>query len=146
MVKSNHHNIKKIYLTTSPQKTKKLGEFLIKKLIKKRKRIILGLYGELGGGKTTFLQGLAKALKIKGKILSPTFIIFRRFDNFYHFDCYRIEKEKEILDLGFKKIISDPKNLVVVEWADKIKKIMPPDTTWIKFEIINQKKRKIMIK
>jgi len=92
------------------------------------------------------LQGFAKGLKIKGKILSPTFIIMRRFNNFYHIDCYRIQKPQELLDLGFKRIIANPKNIVAVEWADRIRKIMPLNTIWIEFEFIGEKKRKIMIR
>jgi tRNA threonylcarbamoyladenosine biosynthesis protein TsaE len=64
---------------------------------------------------------------------------------FYHLDCYRVQKPKELLILGFKKITSDPKNIVAVEWAERIKKIMPRNTIWIKFEFIDENKRKIRI-
>lgn len=143
--------------TKSFFQTKKLGQILGKEILKspqKQKALILGLKGDLGGGKTTFLQGLAKSLRIKEKILSPTFVIMRKFQipnlkgdfkNFYHIDCYRIQKPKEILDLGFKKIISDPKNIVAIEWAEKIKKILPKETIWINFDFINKKTRKIEI-
>ncbi len=99
-----------------------------------RGALILSLEGDLGGGKTTFLQGFAKGLGIKEKILSPTFVIMRKskiknqkskFNNFYHIDCYRIQKPKEILDLGWKEIIKNPRNIVAVEWAEKISKILP---------------------
>lgn len=143
--------------------TKKIGEAFSKKILKKKTKkyaLVLGLKGELGGGKTTFLQGFAKGLKIKEKILSPTFTIMKKFQiransrlhshlhsrkfiNFYHLDCYRIKKPEEILNLGFKEIISQPKNIIAVEWADKIKKIMPKNTIWIKFEFIDEKTRKI---
>jgi len=56
---------------------------------------------------------------------------------------YRIQKTKEILDLGFKKIISDQKNIVTIEWADRIRGIMPKDTIWIHFDFIDEKRRKI---
>jgi len=141
-------------LTTSPSQTKKLGEELARKILKiKKGTFLLCLEGDLGGGKTTFLQGFGKGLGIKEKILSPTFIIIRRFaiddpqfTNFYHIDCYRIENPKEILDLGFKEINKNTENIVVIEWADKIKKIIPEGATWIKFEFIDKKKRKIVIK
>jgi tRNA threonylcarbamoyladenosine biosynthesis protein TsaE len=143
------------YLTKNPSQTKKLGELLAKKFLKEKKQKrarVLGLEGELGGGKTTFLKGFAKGLGIKEKILSPTFIIMKRFaiyrlpfTNFYHIDCYRIQKPKELLILGFKEIISSPKNIVAVEWADKVKKILPKETTWIKFRFINKNKRQILI-
>lgn len=144
-------------ITKSAYETNRLGRSLAEKLTRRKgnKALILGLKGDLGGGKTTFLQGFAKGLKIKQKILSPTFVIMKRYQltnypigklsNFYHFDCYRIRKPKEILDLGFKKIISDPKNIVTIEWAERIKKILPKNTTWINFEFVDKNKREIKI-
>jgi tRNA threonylcarbamoyladenosine biosynthesis protein TsaE len=146
----------KKFLTRSEKGTKKLGEKIGKEILKKKLDKIartLALEGDLGGGKTTFLKGFAKGLGIKEKILSPTFILFRKFQipnskfqNFYHIDCYRIEKEREILNLGFKEIIKDPKNIVAIEWADKIKKILPKKILKIKFKILGKKEREILIK
>lgn len=115
-----------------------------------KKASILGLVGDLGGGKTTFLQGFAKGLGIKEKITSPTFVILKKFQisklkTFYHIDCYRIKKPEELLDLNFKKIISSPPNIIAIEWADKIRKIMPKETIWINFDFIDNKTRKIML-
>jgi len=156
--------MKKQYLTVSPSQTKKLGETLAREILKtKPKKIaqILGLEGDLGGGKTTFLQGFARGLGIKQKILSPTFIIMRKIEvkplpcggltsatsikTFYHIDCYRIKKPKEILDLGFKEVVSNPQNIVVVEWADKIKKILPENSLILKFKFVNKNSRKIWL-
>lgn len=138
------------FLTTSPRQTQKLGEKIARGLFKETKSgsgaKVLGLAGGLGGGKTTFLQGFARGLGIKEKILSPTFIIIRRIKNFHHVDCYRVKESKELLDLGFKEIISDPGNIVAVEWADRIKKIMPKETIWLGFEFVDDKTRKITIK
>ncbi len=157
----------KSFLTRSPSQTKRLGEILAKEILKNKKKkraLVLGLEGELGGGKTTFLQGFAKGLGVKEKILSPTFIIMRKFEiriskfetnskfkipkskTFYHIDCYRIEKPKEILDLGFKEIISNPQNIVAVEWTDRIRKILPKDILMLKFKFINKNTREIVIK
>ena len=133
------------YLTTTPRQTKKLGEILAKEVLKtklKKGALIIGLEGDLGGGKTTFLQGFAKGLGIKEKILSPTFVIIKKFriqnsefriQSLYHIDCYRIENPKEILDLGFKEIISNSKNIVTIEWAERIQKILPKETIILKF-------------
>ncbi len=146
------------FLTVSSFQTKKLGEILAKEILKtkpKKTALLIGLEGNLGGGKTTFLQGFAKGLGIKEKVLSPTFIILRRFkvqglkfkiQNFYHIDCYRIEKPKEILRLGFKKIISNPENIIAIEWVDKVRKIMPQGTIWLNFKFVDKNKRKIAIK
>jgi len=152
-----------MFLTTVPWQTKKLGEILAKEVIKtkpSKRALVIGLEGDLGGGKTTFLQGFAKGLGIKEKTLSPTFVIMRKskipgtrfagakskFKKFYHIDCYRVEKPKEILDLGFKEIISNSQNIVAVEWVDRIRKIMPKNTIWIKFDFVNKNTRQISIK
>ena len=141
--------MKKENITSSSAQTKKLAEKFAKEIPQKgikRRAFVIGLEGELGGGKTTFIQGFAKGLGIKEKILSPTFVIMKKFNNFYHIDCYRIQKPKELLDLGFKEIISNSKNIVAIEWADKIKRIMPKNTLWIKFKFIDEKTRKITMK
>jgi tRNA threonylcarbamoyl adenosine modification protein YjeE len=142
-------------LTNSPGQTQKLAQTLAKDILKsklKKAAFVIALQGELGGGKTTFLQGLAKSLGIKEKILSPTFVIIKRFkirkkscdfENFYHIDCYRIQKPKEILDLGVKEVILNPKNIVAIEWADRIKKILPQNTIVFKFKFIGKLKREI---
>ena len=140
--------MKKEYLTISPLQTKKIGEILAKEILQTKPQktaFVIGLKGNLGGGKTTFLQGFAKGLGIKEKITSPTFVIMKNYENFYHIDCYRIYKAKEILDLGFQEIISNPKNIVAIEWAERIKKILPKNTIWLNFEFINQSTRKIII-
>lgn len=132
--------------TSSSSQTQKIGEDFAKKLQKdgfRKQAVVLGLTGNLGGGKTTFLQGFAKGLGIKEKILSPTFVIMKRFGNFYHIDCYRIGKPKEILELGFKEIISNPKNIVAIEWPEKIKKLLPKDTIFISFKFEDDNIRKI---
>ena len=118
----------------------------------------MALEGDLGGGKTTFLQGFAQGLGIKEKILSPTFVIMRKFKirvdscsdscgfvYFYHVDCYRIQKQKEILDLGWKEIIKNPRNIIAVEWAEKISKILPKKKVKIKFKFVNKNTRLLTI-
>lgn len=158
MVKFFKKNKKFKILTKNPSQTKRLGKILAGELLKisRKRALVIGLIGDLGGGKTTFLQGLAKGLGIKQKILSPTFVIMKKFkvpvssiqypvSNFYHIDCYRIKKPKEILNLGFKEIISDSKNIVVIEWADRVVKILPKNTKILKFEFVDKKIRKIQV-
>lgn len=162
------------FLTNGPGQTKKVGEVLAKEILKTKlfsKALIIGLEGDLGGGKTTFLQGFAKGLGIKEKILSPTFVILKKFKiqkpnlakrgemgdeaksqrsskfkNFYHIDCYRIKKPREILNLGFKEIVSNPKNIITVEWANRIRQILPKNVIILKFQFIDNTTRKITIK
>ena len=141
-------------LTHSPKQTQKIAELLVKTILENPVAApkIFCLHGNLGSGKTTFIQGAARALKIKNKILSPTFVIMKDFPlsapfkKFYHIDCYRIEKPKEILNLGFKEIIKNPGNLVFIEWPERIKKIIPKNSVWLEFEVKGKNKRGIRIK
>lgn len=154
----------KKFITTSAQNTQKAGEGLAKDIFPAqggpasggKTAVVLGLEGNLGGGKTTFLQGFARGLGIKDKILSPTFVIMKKFSvqggptsgrkNFYHIDCYRLKKGKDILELGWEEIISNPKNIVAVEWPKKIKKVLPKNTITLKFKFISETKREILLK
>jgi len=158
--------VDKKYITTSSKQTQKLGEKLAKEILKlppQNGAIVLGLYGNLGGGKTTFLQGFSKGLGIKDKVLSPTFVILKHFKitkktttaqgapqlsttnftDFYHIDCYRLKDSKDILELDFKKIMAGPKNIIAIEWPEKIKEVLPDDMIKINFEFIDENKREI---
>ena len=140
-------------ISESLQKTKKTGEILAKETLKieSSKALVFELKGNLGSGKTSFTQGFARGLGIKEKITSPTFNLMKKFkinkkskfEFFFHIDCYRVEKSKEMLDLGFREIISNSKNIVIIEWPDKIKKILPKDSVIVNFEFIDLKTRKI---
>lgn len=133
-------------ISQSPGQTQKIAKFLAKEILKssrpKKKALVIGLQGNLGSGKTTFIQGMAKGFGIKEKITSPTFVILKKFLIphshlfFYHMDCYRINGPKEINDLGFDEIINQPENIVAIEWAERIKKILPKSTLWIKFKCL----------
>ncbi|MCX6760769.1 MAG: tRNA (adenosine(37)-N6)-threonylcarbamoyltransferase complex ATPase subunit type 1 TsaE [Candidatus Nealsonbacteria bacterium] len=145
-------------LTKNQNRTRKAGELLAKKTLKepiRRNAFVLALQGDLGGGKTTFLQGFARGLGIKDRVLSPTFVLMKRFSirnkksvfkNFYHLDCYRIKSHKDLSALDFKKIISDPFNIVAIEWAERVKKTLPSNSLVLKFEFINKTTRKIIFK
>ncbi len=126
--------------TKSALETKKLGEKLSKRFTK---GVVVCLRGELGAGKTTFIQGVAKGLKIKKRINSPTFIIARRYDNFWHIDLYRLTSYKEAYAIGIEEIINDKTSVVLIEWPEKIKKILPKKRWEINIEIISANKRKI---
>ncbi|MBU3918296.1 tRNA (adenosine(37)-N6)-threonylcarbamoyltransferase complex ATPase subunit type 1 TsaE [Patescibacteria group bacterium] len=144
----------KKFITKSALGTKNLGKKIAQDFCIQKGAIILGLKGDLGAGKTTFVQGVAHGLEISDKILSPTFVILKKFkifksenkfQNFFHIDCYRIENPKEILDLGFKEIILDPKNIVIIEWPEKIKTILPEHTMFLNFKFVNINTREIKI-
>ena len=119
---------------------------------------VLALTGELGSGKTTFVQGLAEGLGIKQRIISPTFILVRKYEipisniqyqisNFYHIDLYRLEEnvETEVRNLGLEEIWQNPENIVVIEWAEKIKSMIPKKARWIEFKNNGGNNRQITI-
>src|SRR3989344_5449080 len=110
----------KQYLTYSEKETKDLA----KKLAKNFKGGVIGLFGELGAGKTMFTQGFANGLGIKEKIISPTFVLIRQHkipnsnNLLFHVDLYRLEKLKDLKQLGLRDSWSNPKDMVLIEWAD----------------------------
>lgn len=146
------------YLSPSLSHTKKLGREFAGKIIKssaqqkERHAVVVGLIGDLGAGKTSFIQSFLKTLGARGRISSPTFVLvkrhplkFGRYMQGYHIDAYRVHSPKEIEVLGFGKLTNDPKNILLVEWADRIKKIMPKHTIWIQFKHLKGNKRRIKI-
>lgn len=136
------------FITKSALETKSLGKTLSANLVGGE---IFALTGELGSGKTTFVQGFSEGLGISGRIISPTFILMRKYKaggkNFYHVDLYRLEKDigKEAINLGINDIWGRPENIVVIEWAEKIEKMIPQEARWIKFKNLGEKERKITI-
>jgi tRNA threonylcarbamoyladenosine biosynthesis protein TsaE len=151
--------MKKKIQTNTHIETRNLARKIAKKCLKtgpdfkNNQAIIFAMSGNLGSGKTTFTQGFAKGLGIVDKILSPTFVILKKFKipnsefrYFYHIDCYRIKQQEEILDLGFKEIISSPRNIVFIEWSENINSIIPKDSVFIEFKFKKDKVREIIIK
>ena len=140
-----------MHLTShSPKETRKIASNLAKRL---KGGEVLCLFGDLGGGKTTFIQGLAKGLGVKKNVTSPSFVLMRKYPisdhlvtSLYHIDCYRVKSYKEILDIGFNEILEDKNAIVAIEWADKIKEILPEKRLDIRFKFEDDKVRKIDFK
>ena len=112
---------------------------------------VIALTGELGAGKTTFTQGFAEGLGIKDKIISPTFVLMRIHKipksekTLYHIDLYRLEGREQFLGLGLEEIINDPNNIILIEWAEKAKDLLPKNTTWINIVQEGENSRKITV-
>jgi tRNA threonylcarbamoyladenosine biosynthesis protein TsaE len=109
---------------------------------------VIALIGSLGAGKTTFTQGFAKALGINEQIISPTFVLMRQHQlpdgrGLFHLDLYRLEENSDFSQLGLEEIFSDPKNIVLIEWADKMQNKLPSKTLKINFQKLDQSIRKI---
>lgn len=126
----------------------------IKKRANSNKRAtVVGLFGDLGSGKTTFSQALGKKLGILEFMTSPTFVIEKvykidsgsHFKNLIHIDAYRLEKRTELEVLGFNDLINDPKNLILIEWPERVIDILPEDLIKINFKFISENEREIII-
>ena|ERR1700722_5310004 len=140
-------------ITSNYKETQEIGFDFAKQL---KGGEVLALYGDLGSGKTTFMQGLSKGLGITRNIISPTFIIMRsyktglkikdlRLKNLYHVDLYRIESENDVDGLGLLELMHQPENIVAIEWPDKIENILPENRINIYFAYLEGDKREIRI-
>lgn len=135
-----------IYYSNSPKETQKIASNLAAKI----KSGILTLEGELGAGKTTFVQAFAKALGVTAKVKSPTFNIIKKYRShiryIFHIDCYRLKDHKEAIPLGMKDIFQEKNVIVLIEWPERISKILPKKLTKVHIDHIAPSKRKITIK
>ncbi|HEY4499108.1 MAG TPA: tRNA (adenosine(37)-N6)-threonylcarbamoyltransferase complex ATPase subunit type 1 TsaE [Candidatus Paceibacterota bacterium] len=117
---------------------------------KKKGATVLALFGDLGSGKTTFVQQLGKLLGISQTMQSPTFVIMKSYDISYehfrrliHIDMYRLERPEELERLGWEEIVKDQKNLIAIEWAERVEKLLPGDCIKIQFKFIEESTREI---
>lgn len=115
---------------------------------------VLALTGDLGSGKTTFIKGLAEGLRVADNITSPTFVILKSYlgkiDNrnieFVHIDAYRAETIDDIKSVGIEDYLNREDVVIAVEWAEKIRELLPKNTIHINFKHLDENKREIEIK
>ncbi len=157
-----------IFKTKSAKKTQKTAANLAQKTVNSKPfkhAHVFALEGELGAGKTTFVQGFAKALKIKQKITSPTFVLMRHYKLgignpdarsgsrlgcrgwklLVHIDAFRLKDWHDLVSLGIKDIFADPENIVLIEWAERVQSILPKKHTKIHIDHLGKNTRKITI-
>lgn len=116
----------KNYISNSAADTKKIAAELVNTL---NPGSVICMYGDLGAGKTAFVQGMAAALGIDEPVTSPTFTIVNEYYGkmpLYHFDVYRIGSSDEMFEIGFDEYI-DGDGISVIEWAELIEDILPED-------------------
>jgi len=111
---------------------------------------VVGLYGQLGAGKTTFTQAAARALGVCERVTSPTFVIQKTyplyeqpFTHLVHIDAYRLGGAHDLGPLLFEETLRDKKALVFIEWADRIQDTLPPQTHHIKLTCVGESGRMI---
>ena len=110
---------------------------------------VIGLVGNLGAGKTTFIQALSKALGVKERVTSPTFVYFHEhrlkkgpIKTLVHADAYRADA-RTLRGIGLEEYFGDPGTVVLIEWADRAKEIMPRDALRIRFVHLKGDRRRI---
>ncbi|CUS97414.1 tRNA (adenosine(37)-N6)-threonylcarbamoyltransferase complex ATPase subunit type 1 TsaE [Candidatus Kryptobacter tengchongensis] len=112
------------FITKSEVETIQLGKDFAKML---KAGDVVALYGELGSGKTKFIQGVCLGLNVKETVNSPSFIIMNKYEGdliIYHFDLYRINSLDELIEIGFHEFIYNDA-ISLIEWAEKVKDILP---------------------
>jgi tRNA threonylcarbamoyladenosine biosynthesis protein TsaE len=148
-------DISTIRITKNAEETKRFGAELANFFIKYQSStsaIVICLYGELGSGKTTCVQGMLEGFGLEGRFLSPTFVITRQYDakriqkNVYHMDCYRLNSEADIEAIGFQELVGDKANIVIVEWAERLGNVLPKNRMDIYFETKDDSNHKIQVK
>jgi tRNA threonylcarbamoyladenosine biosynthesis protein TsaE len=149
----------KKFISHSANETLKLGQLLAKDLYGGE---VLALIGDLGSGKTILTKGLAKGLGIKKIVNSPTFVLMKiykiknlksrkmtrgssqdllglKIRNFIHIDAYRLTAGKDLVDIGIEDWLNKKNTVVIIEWADRVKDILPKKAITIKIKINRQK-------
>jgi len=148
------------YIAESPKDLERAAEVLISIAEKtaKGRAFVVGLSGELGAGKTTFTKVLGKELGVSRMIISPTFILERdyvipkkspvskRYTTLVHIDAYRLTKHDNMFAAHLKNLFSDPKNIILIEWPERIKTLMPKGTTYMTFAHKTETERHVHIK
>ncbi len=142
-------------ISRSPQETQKIAAGLARRITQKavgKKASVLALVGELGAGKTTFVQGFARALGVRAVVRSPTFLLIKSYKLkassyklLYHVDCYRIAGAEKLRPLDFKTLLDDPENIILIEWAERIPRALPKHLTTVHIDHIGEHTRKLTI-
>ena len=128
----------------SADETQAAGERLGERL---RAGAVVACIGELGAGKTCFLQGLARGLGVESPVTSPTFVLINEYRGrvrVHHLDAYRTESLLEVLDLGIEELMHGD-GVTVIEWADKLLPILPAHTITVTIDGLGDEPRRIVI-
>lgn len=123
------------YKSDAPEKTAELARRLADVL---QPGTVICLDGDLGAGKTLFVQNLAAALGVKGEVTSPTFNLMNVYEEgrlpIFHFDLYRLEQEYELEEIGFYDYADAPDGLVLIEWAEKFPACLPEERIMLQLQ------------
>ncbi len=134
------------FFSRSPEQTRRLGARLGAVL---RPGDVICLQGDLGAGKTTFVQGVAKGWGSQDAVSSPTFLLvneYRRADGslLFHMDAYRLDSAPEAEELDLDSMLAD--GALLIEWPERIDGLVPPEHLWVKLEHVDEEERELKFK
>lgn len=140
------------FITHSAEETKALGRKIAQEILP---GTVICLQGELGLGKTTFAQGLLEGMGAARPYVSPTFVIMKQYDllaptpagvkRIYHADAYRVE-EKDFVTLGFAEWCTDPEGVVILEWPERVRNLIPENIISITLTSKSENEREIIVR
>lgn len=145
-VSKNKHTVRSL------KETQQLAQQLVSSLVPKKDCATALLFsGDLGAGKTTFTKSVARALGVKGSVISPTFILEKRytiknnpsFKSLVHIDAYRFEVEEEAKVLNLEESAKDPHSLIIIEWPERLGKYKPKNAHTVFFKGIDENTKEI---
>ena len=144
-----------IYHSHSPEDTQRFAREQALRLVQEGagEPVVIALEGELGAGKTTFVQSFAEALGVKEHLKSPTFVLMKhyhlanvpKYQALYHLDCYRLNSSADLFPLGIGDIIHLPGTIILIEWAERVVDILPRNHWVIHIDHIAEQERNILI-
>lgn len=123
------------------------AEFAARLVPRRSGALVLALSGELGAGKTTFVQQLARFFGVKAEVTSPTFVIEKVYEltgqpwqRLVHIDAYRLQDAHELEVLHWKERVSDPETLICIEWPERVEALIPERALRIRFDIDDERR------
>ncbi len=131
-------------ISNSPAETVKIAEKVAQRI---REGSVIALIGELGAGKTLFVQTIARTLGVESNVTSPTFNLMNVYEGIcpiVHFDLYRLQNEEDLDEIGFYEYVESEEGIVLIEWADRFPDALPENYILITFEKLNSTGRKII--
>lgn len=141
------------FISHNLEETKEAAQKLLADLVPGVKATVVGLTGDLGSGKTSITQAVAQELGIEEHVTSPTFVIMKiysllstnySFKNLVHIDAYRLKNAQELEVLKFKDYLADKNNLIIIEWPEIVKEILPEEMTLVRCRFVDENTRQFV--